>query len=145
MKLVSKSLNSLSIEPFARKNGKEQQKLTFTKIHSDVVYLLASLFKSFSRLLNKLWCMLQLQKGLWIMHTRQVLKKPIQPWGFKQQHNKGIVSPYLLWTKIWALLTTFDHFSRTISNVSQFLLILFTVLTQVSQVKEFPIRPSDGN
>ena len=34
MKLVSKSLNRLSIEPLARKNGKEHQKWTFTKIHS---------------------------------------------------------------------------------------------------------------
>ena len=35
MKLVSKSLKRISIEPFARKDGKEQQKSTFTKIHSD--------------------------------------------------------------------------------------------------------------
>ena len=43
MKLVSKSLNSPSIEPLARKNGKEHQKWTFTKIHSaDLVCWLVS-------------------------------------------------------------------------------------------------------
>ena len=53
MKLVSMSRNELSIEPLARKDGQEQQTLTFPKIHfADQVGWLVSL-ESFSRLLNK--------------------------------------------------------------------------------------------
>ena len=33
MKLVFKSLNDLSIQPLARKDGQEQQTLTLPKIH----------------------------------------------------------------------------------------------------------------
>ena len=53
MKLVSMSRNELSIEPLARKDGKEQQTLTLPKIHfADQVGWLVSL-ESFFRLLNK--------------------------------------------------------------------------------------------